>query len=61
VCRRVWRCQRDNHRSRKHNSMADYCLSFLICPFVVCSSSINGFWLPLSYLQTLLAIYQKNK
>ena len=35
----------------------DRCLSF--CPFafghcVVCSSSIDGFWLPLWYLQTLL-------
>ena len=60
VCRRVWRYQRDTHRSRKHNSIADYCLSFLFCPFGVCPS-INGFWLPISYLQTLLVIYQKIK
>ena len=36
----------------------DRCLSFCTFPFghcVVCSSSIYGFWLPLWYLQTLLA------
>jgi hypothetical protein len=42
-----------------HVCFVDRCLSF--CPFsvglcVVCSSSINGFWLPLWYLQTLLAV-----
>ena len=58
VCRRVWRYQRDIHRNGKHTSMADYCLSFMFCPFVVCPSSINGFLLPLSYLQTLLVLYQ---
>ena len=58
VYRRVWRYQRDNHWSRKYTSMADYCLSFLFCSIVVCPSSINRFWLPLSYLQTLLVIYQ---
>jgi hypothetical protein len=34
----------------------DRCLSFCTCSFghcVVCSSSIYGFWLPLSYLQAL--------
>ena len=36
----------------------DHCLSFCTFSFghcVVCSSSIYGFWLPLWYLQTLLA------
>ena len=60
VCRRIWRHQRDTHRSRKHNSMADYCLSCLFCPFGV-FPSINGFWYPISYLQTLFVIYQKMK
>ena len=35
----------------------DCCLPFCTCSFghyVVCSSSIYGFWLPLWYLQTLL-------
>jgi hypothetical protein len=37
----------------------DRCLSFCIFPphYVVCSSSIYGFWLPLWYLQTLLWFY----
>ena len=37
----------------------DRCLSFCTFPFghyVLCSSSIYGFWLPLWYLQTLLCL-----
>ena len=53
VCRRVWRYQRDNHRNGKHTSMADYCLSFFVCPFGVCHS-INGFWLPFRIFKLFL-------
>jgi hypothetical protein len=41
----------------------DRCLSFCTFPFghyVVCSSSIYRFWLPLWYLQTLLVSYMCN-
>jgi hypothetical protein len=40
----------------------DRCLSFCTFSFghcVVCSSSIYGFWLPLSYLQTLFRFNRK--
>ena len=35
-------------------------LYFFVCPCVVCSSSIYGFWLPLWYLQTLLPLLTPN-
>ena len=39
----------------------DRCLSFFLYGHcVVCPSSIYGFWLPLSYLQTLLHIWGMN-
>jgi hypothetical protein len=50
----------NTHRSRKHNSMAYSCLSFLFCPIGICPS-INRLWFPLSYFQTLLVIYLRIK